>query len=76
LQLHRSQSFFSFKPHITIARGLTEEKFKSAIADFQGREYSASFIACGMMLLKRSSPQDNYLVLKEFEWTEVPVFTY
>lgn len=71
LQLHRSQSFFSFKPHVTIARGLTEEKFKSAITGFQQRAYSASFIACGMTLLKRSSPQDNYLTVKEFEWNEV-----
>lgn len=76
LQLHRSQSYFSFKPHVTIARGLTEEKFKSAIADFQKREYNASFIACGMTLLKRQSSQDNYLTIKEFDWNEVSVFTY
>ena len=71
LQLQGSQSYFSFKPHVTIADGLTEEKFKSAITDFQKREYSASFIACGMTLMKRGSPQDNYIVVKDFDWNAV-----
>lgn len=68
LNLHRSQAFFAFKPHITIAEGLLAEKFKTAFAAFEHREFNASFIADSMMLMKRDSIYERYLVIKEFEF--------
>ncbi|HLG34348.1 MAG TPA: 2'-5' RNA ligase family protein [Bacteroidia bacterium] len=74
LQLPGSQSFFAFKQYLPVAKNLTEEKFKMAFADFQQREFSASFIACSMSLLKRKSKQDNYLLIKEFEYADAGTF--
>jgi hypothetical protein len=74
LQLPGSQSFFAFKPYLPVAKNLTEEKFKTSFADFQQREFSASFIACSMSLMKRKSKQDNYLLIKEFEYSDAGAY--
>lgn len=69
LNLQLSQSFFAWKPYMTIAKGLTSEKFKTAYPVFEQREFNSSFIADGMVLLKRDSSYERYLVIKEFEFT-------
>ena len=68
LNLHRSQAFFAYKPHITVAEGLLSEKFKKVFAALEHREFSTSFIADGMMLMKRDSIYEHYLIIKEFEF--------
>lgn len=69
LNLQLSQSFFAWKPYMTIAKGLTSEKFKTVYADFENSAFNASFIADGMLLLKRDSVYERYLTIREFEFT-------
>jgi DNA polymerase IV len=63
-----TKKHFSFRPHLTVARGLSEEKFKKAITEFQFSDFNASFIASNMTLMKRKDEYDRCLVIKEFEW--------
>jgi 2'-5' RNA ligase len=68
LGLHGSQSFFPMKPCMIIARGLREETFRKAIPGFQQREFSATFIADSMLLLKKESGDSGYRVIREFDF--------
>jgi 2'-5' RNA ligase len=69
LNLPRStKKHFPIRPHMTIARGLNEEKFKKAITEFQFSDFNASFIASNMVLMKRKGGYDRYLIIKEFEF--------
>ncbi|HUM45357.1 MAG TPA: 2'-5' RNA ligase family protein, partial [Chitinophagales bacterium] len=68
LKLPLKYSSFSMKPHLTIARGLDKEKFSRASAEFFEREYKASFVSAGMVLLKKDAAAKfgKYEVVKEF----------
>ncbi len=68
LNLHRSQAFFAYKPHITLVDGLTSEKFQKVFSEYMRREFSGSFIADSMVLMRRNSPYENYLIIKEFDF--------
>jgi 2'-5' RNA ligase len=63
----KSRGFFARKPHMTIAKGLDEDKFYSAMADFHRREYVATFIADRIVLMKRKGKFSRYEIVKEFE---------
>ncbi len=65
--LPRSQSFFNWHPHISIAHGITPEKSDKAKALFEKMPYQASFISDQLTLLKRPSRHDGFLVSGEFE---------
>jgi 2'-5' RNA ligase len=68
LNLPSSRSFFAWKPHMTIAKGLTEEKFYAAMGDFQKKEFSSSFIADRIVLMKHEGPFTKYEIVREFEF--------
>jgi DNA polymerase IV len=66
LMLPSSLSFFSWKPHMTIAKGLTEDKFKAAMPSFETKEFQASFITQSILLMKRNHPKVKYEKVEEF----------
>ena len=68
LQLSPKESRFFSKSHLAIARGLDKEKFSKASAVFCEQEYTASFMASNMVLLKREASQQfaKYEEVKEF----------
>ena len=68
LQLPSSRNYFSFHPHITIARSLTQEIATKAKIDYEKREYKDSFTVQDIVLLKRKNQYDRCLVIKEFEF--------
>jgi DNA polymerase-4 len=68
LSLPGSRARFSFNPHLTIARGLTQEIFLKAKQHYEGKEFEASFIINSIVLLKRKDQYDRCLTIKEFEF--------
>jgi DNA polymerase IV len=67
LTLPSSQSFFAWKPHMTIAKGLTENKFNTAIPEFEIKNFEASFITEHIVLMKRNASFAKYEIVKEFQ---------
>jgi 2'-5' RNA ligase len=68
LNLPSSRSFFAWKPHMTVAKGLTEENCYKAMAEFKKKEFSASFIADSMVLMKHEGRFTRYEVVSAFEF--------
>jgi DNA polymerase-4 len=66
LNLPSGQSFFAWKPHMTIAKGLTEEKFYKAMAELQQTEFTESFIAENILLMKHAEKFSKYEIVREF----------
>jgi 2'-5' RNA ligase len=66
LMLPSSLSFFSWKPHMTIAKGLTEDKFNAAMPSFEAQEFQAAFITESILLMKRNHPKVRYEKVEEF----------
>ncbi|MEO5571293.1 MAG: 2'-5' RNA ligase family protein, partial [Bacteroidia bacterium] len=66
LTLPSSQSFFAWKPHMTIAKGLTENKFNEAMPEFETKNFEASFITEYILLMKRNASFAKYEIVKEF----------
>lgn len=74
LLLPKSRSFFSFHPHLTIARDLTGELFLKAKTTYEQKEYNNTFIVHNVVLLKRKEEYDKCLVIKEFEFSDTRSF--
>jgi DNA polymerase-4 len=68
LKLQGSQTFFSWQPNIPVAKGLAAEKFKKVYSEFTNSSFDEAFIADSMLLLRRDSAQDHYLVIQEFNF--------
>ena len=66
LNLPPATSFFSWRPHMTIAKGLEENKFQQAMTRLSSLKYSASFPADKIVLMKRAGKFDKYEIVKEF----------
>ncbi|MFI5218606.1 MAG: DNA polymerase IV [Bacteroidia bacterium] len=66
LSLPSSQSFFAWKPYVTIAKGLDENKFNKAMPEFEIQSFEASFITDSIILMKRDSRFAKYEIVKEF----------
>jgi 2'-5' RNA ligase len=58
--------YFASKPHITIARGMTQEQFSRSLKDWSNKKFSCKFHAHEMLLLKRDFTGGNYAVVKCF----------
>ena len=61
------RAFFSLHPHLTIAKGLSEDRFYPAMASFHKKQYSASFHVGSIVLMKRKDKFMKYEMVKEFE---------
>jgi len=66
LSLPPSQSFFAWKPHVTIAKGLDENKFNQAMPEFETKRFEGAFITESLLLMKRNARFARYEIVKEF----------
>jgi DNA polymerase IV len=66
LSLPPSQSFFAWKPHVTIAKGLDENKFSEAMPEFKTKNFEASFLTTNILLMKRAERFSRYEIVKDF----------
>lgn len=71
LKLGRN-AFFSRRPHMTIAKGLSPDKFKDAMTEFSGTTYNNSFFSDSIVLMKRKERFHKYEIVKEFYLTGKP----
>jgi 2'-5' RNA ligase len=68
------KTHFITNPHITIARGMTEEQHTQAWQQWNGKEFDSSFMAKEMVLLKRllddeGNVMSSYQIVKRFAFT-------
>jgi 2'-5' RNA ligase len=66
---------FIAEPFITVARKLTPAQYESAWKEYAHRNFTASFIADAMLLLKRREGQKGYQILERFQFMNLPVAT-
>lgn len=67
--------YFISEPHLTIARKLTSAHYEKAWLDYSHRCFTGSFIADGMLLLKRRMGERAYQIVRRFEFMNLPVIT-
>lgn len=67
--------YFITEPFITIARKLEPAQFDLASVEYAHRSFTASFIADGMLLLKRPMGEKAYQVVERLEFKNLPVNT-
>jgi len=66
--------YFSSKPHLTIAKQMTEQQFERGWEDFKRKSYSDSFYAKDMLLLKRDF--DDEQVRHKGSYKHVELFNF
>jgi 2'-5' RNA ligase len=66
---------FLSDPHITIARKLNAAQYDKAWLEYSHRQFTASFIADSMLLLKRREGDKAYQIVQRFEFMNLPVST-
>jgi DNA polymerase-4 len=67
LNLPSSRSYFAWKPRLILAKGLSEEKFYKAMAGLQQLDFSTSFLADSISLMKRDSRFSSYETVRTFQ---------
>ena len=67
--------YFITEPFISIARKLTPAQYEKGWLEYSNRSFTASFIADGMLLLKRPEGQKAYQIVQRFEFMNLPVTT-
>ena len=69
------EPFFITDPYIPVARKLTSEQYDKAWLELSHRHFTGSFIADGMLLLKRKEGESGYQIVQRFEFMNLPVAT-
>lgn len=67
--------YFNADPHITLARKLPHEQFDKAWLDYSHRQFTGSFIADAMLLLKRREGEKAWQIVNRFQFMNLPVTT-
>jgi 2'-5' RNA ligase len=67
------EPFFVETPYIPISRKLSDEQYEIAWKEYSHRHFTASFVADGMLLLKRRAGDRNYQIVQRFEFLNMPV---
>jgi 2'-5' RNA ligase len=66
---------FILEPHISIARKLQPWQYEKGWLDMSHRQFTGSFIADGMLLLKRAAGEKHYQIVQRFAFQNLPVHT-
>lgn len=64
---------FMMEPHLTIARKLQPWQYEQGWLEYQHRNFTATFIAREMILLKREMGTMKYRKVADFQFAEQPV---
>jgi hypothetical protein len=70
-----SSPYFINDPHILLARRLLPWQYEKAWADYSHRHFTGSFIADGMLLLKRPLDSSAWQIVQRFSFMNLPVDT-
>lgn len=69
------EPYFITEPHLTIARKLNPAQYENAWLEYAHRSFTGSFIADGMLLLKRRPEEKAYQIVQRFDFMNLPVNT-
>ncbi|MEO6933309.1 MAG: 2'-5' RNA ligase family protein [Chitinophagaceae bacterium] len=69
------EPFFTNDPYIPIARKIKSEDYENAWKEYSTKHFTGSFIADGMLLLKRREGERAYQVAQRLEFMNLPVVT-
>lgn len=67
------EPFFISTPYMPVGRKLSPEQYDKAWKEYSHRQFTASFIADGMLLLKRKPGEKNYQIVQRLEFQNMPV---
>ncbi len=70
-----SDPFFPDEPYIPVSRKLTPAQYDKAWLEYSHKSFTGSFIADGMLLLKRRVGDKAYQIMQRFEFMNLPVTT-
>ncbi|HTB52869.1 MAG TPA: 2'-5' RNA ligase family protein [Ferruginibacter sp.] len=66
---------FIMEPHISIAMKLLPWQYEQGWLEYSHRHFSGSFIADGMLLLRKREGETQYQIVQRFEFMNLPVAT-
>ncbi|HMG83248.1 MAG TPA: 2'-5' RNA ligase family protein [Ferruginibacter sp.] len=66
---------YIMEPHISIAMKLLPWQFEQGWLEYSHRHFSGSFIADGMLLLRKREGETKYQIVQRFEFMNLPVVT-
>lgn len=69
------EPYFITEPHLTIARKLNPAQYEKSWLEYVHRSFTGSFIADGMLLLKRRPEEKAYQIVQRFDFMNLPVTT-
>ncbi len=69
------EPYFITEPHFTIARNLNPAQYEKAWLEYAHRNFTGSFIADGMLLLKRRPEERAYQIVQRLDFMNLPVTT-
>lgn len=67
------EPYFTNEFYIPIAIRLSPEQYEKAWQEYSHRQFTGSFIADSMLLLKRKTGEKNYQIAERFEFMNLPV---
>jgi hypothetical protein len=67
--------YFITDPYIPVATKLTPAQFEPGWIEYSHRQFTGSFIADAMLLLKRREGEKGYQIVRRFEFMNLPVST-
>jgi len=70
-----SDPHFIEDPNFNIANRLNSGIYDKAWLEYSHRQFTASFIADGMLLLKKATGESKYQIVQRFEFMNLPVST-
>jgi len=73
LKSPEQEPYFANEFHIPIAIKLTSEQYEKAWREYSHRQFTGSFIADSMLLLKRKTGERNHEIAARFEFMNLPV---
>ncbi len=66
---------FITEPHLTIARKLSAPQYEKAWLEYSHKQFTASFIADSMLLIKRREGEKAYQIVRRLDFMNLPVST-
>ena len=73
MKSQEADPYFISEPHLTIARNLTALQYEKSWHEYSHRSFTGSFIADGMLLLKRPQGDKFYQIVQRMEFSNSPV---
>ncbi len=68
-----AEPYFITEPYLPIARYLTPFQYEKAWQEYAHRKFTGSFVADGMLMLKRPAGEKAYQIIQRMEFSNMPV---